>query len=196
MKNRLFCGAYRNLIFPGSGVYEIDTFVHKGHTFRVGYFHDNDTAAPWEEDDGHGIVSDWTTRGKKPEERVLVSDLGGHKRYYDVVESQVIALRDGWDCEKRRAMAAANPERKWTKREIAAMAVESDFEHLRGWCLGEWFWCGLIVSEIDEDGEPIGDHQGLYGCRGGLSMRHECLRREARNLADEIIAWNNRKGYK
>ena len=45
---------------------------------------------PWERSDGHGIVSDWTTRDKELGERVLSSDRHS-KCYYDFAGSMKIA---------------------------------------------------------------------------------------------------------
>jgi hypothetical protein len=55
------------------------------------YNHD----APWEECDGHGPVSDWTTRDKEPGELVLSEDRYS-RRYYDFAEACRIARCDGW----------------------------------------------------------------------------------------------------
>jgi hypothetical protein len=56
---------------------------------------DEDSGAPWKRDDGHGPVSDWTGREKRPGERVLSEDRTS-KRYYDFEEAVKIAKRDGW----------------------------------------------------------------------------------------------------
>lgn len=53
--------------------------------------------APWEEHDGHGVVSDWTSRDKRPGEMILSEDSRDcSKRFYDFAESCRIARRDGW----------------------------------------------------------------------------------------------------
>lgn len=71
-------------------------------TTKVGKFtvtarivRDEHMGAPWEEHDGHGPVSEWTDRAKRPGERVLNEDRGS-KRYYDFQEAVKIARRDGW----------------------------------------------------------------------------------------------------
>lgn len=112
--------------------------------------------APWEEHDGHGIVSDWTTRAKLPGERVLVSDRNS-KRYYDVQGTMVIALRDGW---------GPMIEGK-TRRESAALAVDRDYENLRAWCNDEWHWIGIrAVAQVTLDTNGVIQHLssgGLWG---------------------------------
>lgn len=56
---------------------------------------DNDHGAPWDNCDGHGPVSDWTRRDKKPGELVLNTDRQS-KRFYDYAEACRIARRDQW----------------------------------------------------------------------------------------------------
>ncbi|SDG92045.1 hypothetical protein SAMN05216466_10657 [Paraburkholderia phenazinium] len=65
------------------------------YRFRLNVHDDVDMGAPWEEHDGHGPVSDWTTRDKHPGEWQLSSDHGS-KRFYDAAEANAIAKRDGW----------------------------------------------------------------------------------------------------
>jgi len=72
-----------------------DVIEKGGYRFRVNIEDDDTFDAPWERDDGHGPVSDWTSRDKLPGERVLNTD-HGRKRYYDVAEATRIAKRDGW----------------------------------------------------------------------------------------------------
>jgi hypothetical protein len=56
---------------------------------------DDDYGAPWENEDGHGPVTDWTTRDKCPGELVLNQDRRSY-RYYDFQAACRIARRDGW----------------------------------------------------------------------------------------------------
>lgn len=56
---------------------------------------DDSNAPPWENSDGHGEVTGWTTRGKAPGELVLNSDRHS-KRFYDFQGACRIARRDGW----------------------------------------------------------------------------------------------------
>jgi len=72
-----------------------DVIEKGGYRFRVNIEDDDSGEAPWERDDGHGPVSDWTSRDKLPGERVLNTD-HGRKRYYDVAEATRIAKRDCW----------------------------------------------------------------------------------------------------
>lgn len=66
-----------------------------GWTLRVSIEHDDGMGAPWKEHDGHGEVSEWTRRDKRPGEWVLCTDRGS-SRFYDAQESQRIAIRDRW----------------------------------------------------------------------------------------------------
>lgn len=156
--------------------YVIDTFelTHDGRTFRAETFHDEDMGEPWKVHDGHGVISDWTTRDKRPGERVLISDRS-NKRYYDIAETQKIALRDGWDTE---------PYGTGTKRERAARAVEADFERMQAWCKDEWSWVWLKVTLLDSDDEPTDEYETLGGIEGDSGM--EYLKEEAESMAGEI----------
>ena len=110
-------------------LFDGDTFTHDGHTFIVSVDH----GAPWKEEDGHGPVSEWTSRDKKPGEWVLSSDRGS-KRFYDAAEATRIAKRDSWGLtDEEKAKLATKLGRTATKGEVTAEAVRLDFEHLRGW---------------------------------------------------------------
>ena len=163
--------------------FETYKLEHKGLSFQVEFCYDESMGEPWKEHDGHGVVSNWTTRDKSPGERVLNSDRG-NKRYYDFAESVKIALKDGWDCSKRRELADVDPSRKWTKKEIAAMAVEDDFEHLRAWCNDEWHWAGVVVTLLDADGELTKERESLWGTESSENGKY--LREVAEELAEEI----------
>lgn len=124
-------------------------FEHNGARYVATVERDEHMGAPWDEPDGHGTVSDWTSRGKAPGELVLAESRGSY-RYYDFAESCRIARRDGWD-----AMPYNTGQE--SKRQQAAKAARSDYEHLRRWCNDEWFWCGVVVAplcpECDEPDE-------------------------------------------
>ena len=155
-----------------------DTFEHKGRTYRVEFPYDDSHGAPWEECDGHGVVSDWTTRDKAPGERVLVSDRSS-KRYYDIAETMRIAKRDGWGLgNDKLADLAQALGRMPTKKEIIAKAVENDFEYLRSWCNAEWHYCGAIVTHNDS-----GETESLWGIEDNA---YDYLAEVAHDLADEI----------
>ncbi len=72
-----------------------DTITTGRHVFSVTLEPDTDHGAPWDEEDGHGPVSDWTRRDKMPGEMVLAED-HGWRRFYDFAEACRIARRDGW----------------------------------------------------------------------------------------------------
>lgn len=95
-----------------------DTIERNGRTYRVTIEHDGDMGAPWEEHDGHGVVSEWTRRDKAPGEVVIASDRGSH-RFYDVAETTRIAKRDGWGLSDADAAALlarlAQPKRRAVK---------------------------------------------------------------------------------
>lgn len=109
---------------------------------------DEYTREPWKDFDGHGVVSEWTSRDKRPGERVLTEDHES-KRFYDVEASMAVARKDGWGC--------GNHDRHPTKGERAACGVEQDFQRMRAWCRDEWEWIGVIVTLYDAEGEEVAD---------------------------------------
>lgn len=72
-----------------------DTIARGAFTLTATTEHDSDSGAPWDNSDGHGPVSDWTTRDKLPGELILSSDRSS-KRFYDFAAAVQIARKDGW----------------------------------------------------------------------------------------------------
>jgi hypothetical protein len=182
-------------------LYDGDTFEHRGYTFRVTFPRDEQYEEPWKAHDGHGIVSDWTTREKRAGERVLASDRQ-HKRYYDVQATIALARRDGWGpvhcrvCGEESGGAGSSmygtvhkygpvehgPFVPESKRQQAARAVEADFEYCRAWCADEWEWLGVVV-ELVEDPEKRASVWGIES----LSTP-EYFAETAYELADEVLS--------
>lgn len=154
-------------------LYDGDQFEHQGRRFSVRFERDDFMGAPWEEHDGHGIVSDWTNRPKAPGERVLVEDRDS-RRYYDVQATMARALAEGW--------GVADPPKGATKRQIAALAVARDFEYLRAWCADEWEW--LQVEVTREDTGETESTSGIDGDHDGGRY----LTAVAYELAGELVA--------
>lgn len=150
----------------------MSTIQHKALTFSVEVERDEGGRTAWE-DDGHGPVSDWTTRAKLPGERVLSSDRN-NKRYYGFSESVKIALRDGW--------GVADSANK-TKGQIAAEAAEADFQRLRAWCNDEWFYVGVFVTLLDVEGRDTHLQRSLWGIESDEDNYQDTV---ARELAEEI----------
>jgi hypothetical protein len=155
---------------PGARLYDGDTFDHRGHVFRVTFPPDESMGEPWNAHDGHGIVTEWTTRDADTGERVLCEDRN-RRRYYDVSETVKIAKRDGWGLHLTSESPSTQAER----------AVDADFERMRAWCNEEWAWIGVVVT-LDED-RSIG--RSLWGIE---SDGAEYLTDIAHELADEIMA--------
>ena len=162
-----------------------DLIQKGGRDFRVNIINDTDMRAPWEEHDGHGVVSDWATRGKLPCERVLANDRSSY-RYYDIKATMAIARADGWGlCDKEKAKLADRLGRPPTKREITAESVERDFEHLKGWCEDRWCWVGVVVTDITDDPDADNDYEhALWGIE---SSSEEHLEEVAEEFVDTIL---------
>lgn len=129
-------------------------------TVRIEY--DDSMGEPWKEHDGHGEVSEWTTRDKRPGERILHSDRGSH-RYYDFAGAVELARKDGWGCSHVTTMDELHAHNGHaTAREMAACAAQQDFDRLRAWCNDQWQWIGVIVAVYDAGGEKVAD-DSLWG---------------------------------
>ncbi len=126
-------------------------FTHNGVEYIATVQPDEFHGAPWDECDGHGIVSGWERREKRPGELILSSDRGAH-RFYDFAESVKIAKRDGWDAEPYTG----------TRGERAARAVRKDFERLQAWCNDAWSYVGVTVRRADSCG-CRGESASLWG---------------------------------
>ncbi len=158
-------------------LFDGDTIKHGGREFTVEFPYDDSSRCPWEDCDGHGIVSDWVSRDKAPGERLLHSDQSS-KRYYDFAETIKIAKRDGWglgkDDESKLAQALG---RAPTRKEIIAQAVENDFDYLRRWCNDDWTYVGVVVKH------ESGRTESLWGIE---SDAYDYLADVARECAAQI----------
>jgi len=153
--------------------------------FSVDVEPDYDSGAPWENSDGHGPVSGWETREKRPGELLLIRD-GALSRYYDFAEACRIAMRDGWDSAPYNAGTE-------TKRQQAAKAARADYEYLRAWCNDEWRYVVLTVTLLDSDGNETEIFSSLGMVEDSDS---DYLRETAREMADELaggygVSWDS-----
>lgn len=132
-----------------------DTFDYRGRSFTVHVNHDECMGAPWDEHDGHGPVRKSRQRDvyrcvKGPGERELWHERGDWL-FYDWAEAIKIAKRDGWGMSREDQIKFA--WKHWrcpTKGEIAASAVERDFDYLRRWANDQWHWVYVTVECDDE----------------------------------------------
>jgi len=145
--------------------------------FSVVIEKDDDHGAPWVEEDGHGPVSEWTTRAKQAGELVLNDDKRGHRRYYDFAEACKKALAEGWDDTPSKI--EGEPE---TKRQQAARAARADFEHLQAWCNEEWYYTFITVTLLDRDGNPTTHTDSIGG------TDNDYAEEQARLMCDELAS--------
>jgi hypothetical protein len=150
-----------------------DEFTVDGRRFRLEIRRDDDMGEPWKEHDGHGVVSEWTGRKKKPGERVLHEDRRSY-RYYDVQASIERAFKDWVGTE-----LVIDGK---TRGQRAAAAVEADFERLRRWCNDDWYWVYLKVTLLD------GRNKGEFETLGGVESDAEAyISESAHELAGELL---------
>lgn len=148
-----------------------DTFEHCGIKFVVHVKADDRNEAPWENEDGHGpvrVLCHALDGNKRPGERVLWQD-GRTRWLYDWQAAIATAKQDGWDAE---------PIGQGTPGERAARAVQADFDRLRAWLRGDWWYVGVCVRRAD-DNTP----NALWGIESDSPEYHAEV---ARELADEI----------
>lgn len=179
-----------------SELYDGEKFERNGRTYRVNFPYDDDGRVPWEDNDGHGIVTDWTKRDKKPGERVLCSDRS-IKRFYDFAETMKKAKRESWGLGPE-ALAAleARLGRPAKPGDIVAQSVENDFEFLKSWCDDKWQYIGVVVTHIetDSDGEETdGESDSLWGVESNagdylVEVAYECADNIAAGLDDKQAA--------
>jgi hypothetical protein len=157
----------------------------KKKTFVICIRNDDSMGPPWVEHDGHGVVSDWTLRDKRPGETEINRD-GRSKRFYDVAESIKIAKRDSWGLsDDDMAKLASELGRDPTANQIAAKAVELDCESMRKWCNDGWRWIGVCLVELDpaaiEYPENVADDESrdvaasLWGIESDNPKYHESV---------------------
>lgn len=156
--------------------YETKDIEHNGAAYRVEYHYDEDMGAPWEEHDGHGIVSDWTSRSKRAGEVSIAEDRGSH-RFYDVAATTELAKRDGWGLSPEEAAGL-------TPGQVTARAVQRDLEFCRGWLNDEWHWMGVVVFPLTVDGDELKSKtQALWGLE---STAGDYLDEVAQELIEQI----------
>jgi len=159
----------------------------------VSFEHDSDHGAPWDEEDGHGPISDWTTRDKRSGELVLCTDRRS-KRFYDFAEAVRIAKREKWGlAPDKLAKLGANP----TRGQIAHAAAMANYEYLRGWVNDEWSYVGVCVKLLRE-GEEV-SFDSLWGVESFGTYKNECAADMARELVkaydketNECTYWETR----
>lgn len=133
--------------------YRTEEKTRNGENYRIEYRYDEDSGVPWENCEGHGEVSDWVNRDKRPGEFILAQDRQ-KRRFYDFAASVKIARRDGWNTA---------PYNWKTSGEQAHAAAMADFEYLRRWCADEWHYCGITVTALDDAGEPTEYSASIWG---------------------------------
>lgn len=148
------------------------TMKYKGYLFTIEVDYDEFEEPPWLHCDGHGPVSDWTTRDKKPSEVVLWT-VGGAKLYYDFSRAMKKAKEDGWD---------AAPYGQGTRGERAERAVRADIKYLRDYIDNVWVYVTLSVTL-----RGSGYTTSLGGVEYDYSENGHWMT-EVHLMADELIA--------
>lgn len=172
-------------------LFDGDTFEHKGRKFRVEFAPDYDNVAPWEDDDGRGLVRE--SRGvhrycegdKRPGERALNDPVRNQfQYYYDWAGTMKKATSDGWGLANE-SLAALSKRlgRIPTKREIVAESVRLDYEYIRAWLNDDWQYFCVTVTALDADGNDTDYFSSLGRVESYMDYHIDM----AYELADEVI---------
>lgn len=165
--------------------YDGDTFEHGGAEFKVTFPYDDHHGAPWDESDGHGVVTDWEHACETPRGCWELCSDRRAKRFYNWRETMDIAKRDGWGlAPDALASLAKRLGREPSKRDIRKEAVRRDFNYLHSWCNDQWSYVGVVVELLDADGEEAGESESLWGVESFGDYASEV----ALELAGEILA--------
>lgn len=158
-------------------IYDGSIIQVSGFDFRVNIETDNDHGAPWEECDGHGPVTDWERRDKKPGELILNTDRGA-KRFYDFSAAVKQARAEGWNAPPYDVPGETAGQR-------AAKAARADYEYLRRWCDNQWCYNVVTVTLADDGADDCGFFEVLGGVEDGSP---EYLQEAAEELAANVLA--------
>jgi hypothetical protein len=137
-------------------------FEAHGHPFKLEVFHDAHAPAPWEMSDGHGPVRQIGPNDPmRPGERWLTDPHYGQGWVYDWEGAIKIALRDKWG----HPQMTSPPN--LSANQIAAAAVQADFEYLRAWLRDGWHYVGVCVTH-----EASGAHTSVWGIESKETAYH------------------------
>lgn len=168
-----------------------DTIEVRGYEFKISIDVDHDFGAPWEERDCHGLVTDWLTRPKKPNEIILSrenSRSGGPCRFYDLQASVERALNDKWGlAPEELARFTEELGQPPTERQIAARAVHNDIEYLSSWCRDEWSYLYIEVKCTANEMTSTAGAVDSYRA-GHLAVIHEMVEQLCNQMDEEIAA--------
>ena len=144
-----------------------------GYSVRVRVDPDEVNEAPWDNEDGHGPVSDWRPRDSKAPGEMVLADDRGRCLFYDFAAAVRLARKDGWD---------SPPYKTGTPGERAHRAALADFERMRRFAAGDWQYIGVTV-EVSRAGDVVDDNS-LWG----INSDGDYWREHAADTANWIIA--------
>jgi hypothetical protein len=167
------------------------TLEYRGLRFKVCHVADPDHRAPWEEYDGHGVVTDWLSIEQQAErDRTKFYPLGtmqrdGSQRFYDMDASIRKAIAEQWgvnDEERAKLKAGRLDGAEASEAQVLHRAVVLDRDYLNAWCNDEWQYIGVVV-QLQDAGELV-PTQSLWGIESNDTAY---LAAVARELADQVI---------
>ncbi len=156
-----------------------------GFKFRVNIENDNDHCPPWEDDEGAGVVTDWVNRSKRPHELLLNAN-SRVKRFFDVKATTEKANEQGWGLtEEKRAELREKLGKEPTRKQVIAKAVDLEYKHLKAYCDDDWYYVGVIVTQIFTGKEKL-DYANA--CWGFESKDEQGIKECAEDFMNQVIA--------
>jgi hypothetical protein len=161
-------------MMPGEG--SAITELSNGWSIAVEVMHDDLMEAPWNCDDGVGVVLPIPWEGYEGSFGI------GSRRdslYYDYRASLKKALSEGWE---------SIPYGTGSKMDQAHRAVLADYNRLYAWAIWDWGYVVMSVSLLDEGGKEIAKEQvggyessdSAYLCSEARYWAAGMIRRERR----------------
>lgn len=144
----------------------------RGYTVRVRVDYDECMGMPWDEHDGHGIVSKWRPKDSKAPGEMILAEDRGLCLFYDFAATVRRARREGWDAEPYGG----------TPGEKAHRAALEDFEYCRRFAAGDIQWI-VVTVEVTRDGREV-----CSDSVGGIESEGTYWREHAAKVAEYAIA--------
>jgi len=136
-------------------LYDTKIVKYKGRQYRTTFPYDDDHPKPWVGDDGRGIVHSTSFHAdKRPGWRPLPG-YGDTAKWFDWAGTIKKAKEEDWGLSaKDRAALAAELGADPTPGQIIERAVQKEYDFLLAYMQNNWYYVGIEVTLLNEDGEP------------------------------------------
>lgn len=108
--------------------------------------------------------------------------LGQYRPYRRLVEKRFHSVDA--DINKAISTVYAKYRATMTARQYAAAAAMRDYEYLRRWCNDQWYYVGVVVAPIDENGPDWDCAESVWGIESDCDSCHQEV---AQDLAEGML---------